>query len=64
MCHPFWEHEFLIPDFNKFSDLTPADPVGDLRQVALVIEPAKASEIAPIVVGPVGSRPVRSRSRA
>jgi DNA-binding CsgD family transcriptional regulator len=32
VCHPFWEHEFLIPDFNKFADLTPADPVGDLRQ--------------------------------
>jgi DNA-binding CsgD family transcriptional regulator len=31
VCHPFWEHEFLIPDFNKFADLTPADPVGDLR---------------------------------
>jgi len=32
VCHPFWEHEFLIPDYNKFADLTPADPVGDLRQ--------------------------------
>jgi DNA-binding CsgD family transcriptional regulator len=32
VCHPFWEHEFLIPDFNKFADLSPADPVGDLRQ--------------------------------
>lgn len=31
VCHPFWEHEFHIPDFNKFADLTPADPVGDLR---------------------------------
>jgi DNA-binding CsgD family transcriptional regulator len=31
VCHPFWEHEFLIPDFNKFADFTPADPVGDLR---------------------------------
>ncbi len=31
VCHPFWEHEFLIPDYNKFADLTPADPVGDLR---------------------------------
>jgi DNA-binding CsgD family transcriptional regulator len=32
VCHPFWEHEFLIPDYNKFVDLTPADPVGDLRE--------------------------------
>ena len=31
ICNPFWEHEFLIPDFNKFTDLTPADPVADLR---------------------------------
>jgi DNA-binding CsgD family transcriptional regulator len=31
VCHPFWEHEFLIPDYNKFADLSPADPVGDLR---------------------------------
>jgi hypothetical protein len=29
---PIWEHEFLIPDYNKFADLTAADPVGDLRQ--------------------------------
>jgi hypothetical protein len=28
---PIWEHEFLIPDYNKFADLTAADPVGDLR---------------------------------
>jgi DNA-binding CsgD family transcriptional regulator len=32
VCHPFWEHEFLIPDFNKFADLSPANPVGDLRE--------------------------------
>src|SRR5689334_18916216 len=32
ICHPFWEHEFLIPDFNKFADLTIDNPVGDLRQ--------------------------------
>lgn len=32
VCHPFWEHEFLIPDYNKFADLTPTDPVGDLRE--------------------------------
>jgi DNA-binding CsgD family transcriptional regulator len=31
VCHPFWEHEFLIPDYNKFADLSPTDPVGDLR---------------------------------
>jgi DNA-binding CsgD family transcriptional regulator len=31
VCHPFWEHEFLVPDYNKFADLTPANPVGDLR---------------------------------
>jgi DNA-binding CsgD family transcriptional regulator len=29
---PLWEHEFLIPDYNKFADLIAADPVGDLRQ--------------------------------
>src|SRR3954454_10723107 len=22
VCHPFWEYEFEVPDFNKFSDLT------------------------------------------
>ncbi|MCW3001122.1 MAG: Transcriptional regulator LuxR family [Conexibacter sp.] len=32
VCHPFWEHEFLIPDYNKFADFTPAEPVGDLRR--------------------------------
>lgn len=32
ICTPFWEHELLVPDFNKFADLTAADPVGDLRQ--------------------------------
>jgi DNA-binding CsgD family transcriptional regulator len=32
VCHPFWEHEFLVPDYNKFAELTPADPVGDLRE--------------------------------
>ena len=21
MCHPFWEYEFEVPDFNKFTDL-------------------------------------------
>jgi DNA-binding CsgD family transcriptional regulator len=32
VCHPFWEHEFLIPDYNKFADFTPGEPVGDLRR--------------------------------
>jgi DNA-binding CsgD family transcriptional regulator len=32
VCTPVWEHEFLIPDYNKFTDLTPDNPVGDLRQ--------------------------------
>ena len=32
ICHPFWEHEHLVPDYNKFADLTPANPVGDLRE--------------------------------
>lgn len=27
-----WEHEFLVPDYNKFADLTPRNPVGDLRE--------------------------------
>jgi DNA-binding CsgD family transcriptional regulator len=31
VCHPFWEHEWLVPDFNKFADLTPSNPVADLR---------------------------------
>jgi len=31
VCHPFWEHEFLVPDFNKFADLAVGDPVADLR---------------------------------
>src|SRR3954453_9239676 len=21
VCHPFWEYEFEVPDFNKFTDL-------------------------------------------
>src|SRR3954469_13222348 len=21
VCHPFWEYEFEVPDFNKFADL-------------------------------------------
>src|SRR3954466_14992703 len=29
VCHPFWEYEFEVPDFNKFSDLVRAP-----RQVA------------------------------
>ena len=31
-CVPFWEHEFLVPDFNKWADMTPAEPVADLRR--------------------------------
>ena len=31
-CHPFWEHEFLVPDFNKFIHLSPTQPVADLRE--------------------------------
>ena len=30
--HPFWEHEFLVPDFNKFIHLSPTQPVADLRR--------------------------------
>lgn len=29
---PLGENEFLVPDYNKFADLTPAHPVGDLRE--------------------------------
>jgi DNA-binding CsgD family transcriptional regulator len=32
VCQPFWDYEFLIPDFNKFSDLDPQHPVADLRR--------------------------------
>jgi DNA-binding CsgD family transcriptional regulator len=32
VCHPYWEHELMVPDYNKFEDLTAADPVGDLRR--------------------------------
>jgi DNA-binding CsgD family transcriptional regulator len=32
ICHPFWEHEFLVPDFNKFIHLSPTQPVADLRE--------------------------------
>ena len=31
-CAPLGENEFLVPDYNKFADLTPARPVGDLRE--------------------------------
>jgi DNA-binding CsgD family transcriptional regulator len=31
-CGPAWEHEFCVPDYNKFADLTPRKPVGDLRE--------------------------------
>ena len=47
VCHPFWEHEFLIPDYNKFADLTQADPVGDLRQAT----GGKLSRSAPYASG-------------
>ncbi len=32
ICNPFWEHEFLVPDFNKFADLPPEAPAADLRR--------------------------------
>ncbi|WP_157592199.1 helix-turn-helix transcriptional regulator [Solirubrobacter soli] len=32
MCKPFWEYEFEVPDFNKFSDIARAPrPVADLH---------------------------------
>ena len=31
LCAPFWEHEFFVPDYNKFTHLTAANPIGDLR---------------------------------
>jgi len=31
-CAALGENEFLVPDYNKFADLTPARPVGDLRE--------------------------------
>jgi DNA-binding CsgD family transcriptional regulator len=32
VCTPFWEYEFEVPDFNKFSDLARAPrPVADLH---------------------------------
>jgi DNA-binding CsgD family transcriptional regulator len=32
MCAPFWEYEFEVPDFNKFSDIARAPlPVADLH---------------------------------
>jgi DNA-binding CsgD family transcriptional regulator len=33
VCHPFWEYEFEVPDFNKFSDLAHARrQVADLHE--------------------------------
>jgi DNA-binding CsgD family transcriptional regulator len=32
LWRPLWEHEHLVPDFNKFADLTAAAPVADLRR--------------------------------
>jgi DNA-binding CsgD family transcriptional regulator len=32
VCHPFWEYEFEVPDFNKFTDLAREPrPVADLH---------------------------------
>src|SRR3954452_1455590 len=32
VCHPFWEYEFEVPDFNKFGDLARGPrQVGDLH---------------------------------
>jgi DNA-binding CsgD family transcriptional regulator len=31
-CLPYWQHELLSPDYNQFTALTPAEPVGDLRE--------------------------------
>src|SRR3954468_6756729 len=32
VCHPFWEYEFEVPDFNKFADLARGPrQVGDLH---------------------------------
>src|SRR5690349_4018784 len=32
VCAPFWEYEFEVPDFNKFSDLAASPrPVADLH---------------------------------
>lgn len=31
LCYPAFEHEFLVPDYNKFMDLTASHPVADLR---------------------------------
>ncbi|WP_320671843.1 LuxR C-terminal-related transcriptional regulator [Patulibacter defluvii] len=32
ICAPFWDHEFFVPDYNKFADLTPARPAADLHE--------------------------------
>jgi len=29
---PGWRHELLVPDYNKFADLTTGQPVADLRE--------------------------------
>ena len=57
VCHPFWEHEFLIPDYDKFADLTPADPVGDLRQ-------ATGGKLTPQRALPDAQRDLRPGGRA
>jgi hypothetical protein len=63
---PLLGGEFSVPDYNKYAHLAAADPVGDLRQAtggklsrstkaAIVVEPAEASEVAPIVVDETGT---------
>lgn len=32
VCQPFWDHEFTVPDYNKFTDLDARRPVGDLYE--------------------------------
>ncbi|GAA2341840.1 LuxR C-terminal-related transcriptional regulator [Dactylosporangium salmoneum] len=32
LCHPYWEHELQVPDYNKFVDLGPGRAVADLRE--------------------------------
>lgn len=31
ICRPYWDHELLVPDFNKFAEIDPEDPVVDLH---------------------------------
>lgn len=32
ICAPFWDHEFFVPDYNNFADLTPERPAADLHE--------------------------------